>query len=170
MHHGTCVTHVPWCISGSLTCGDGENVPGIPGACAAAILRIWQEAHGMQQKKNTQDTPQDMEIIISNSLCEIPDLSCSMGNPNLPSMSYLYNVADSVLAIIADCLRSLGINNVRDEYFSNRIYTIAILNSFRAENCRQRQIPVCNQKHISEATQGTRKIFNSLRPSDTYMR
>ena len=45
MHHGTCVTHVPWCMSGSLTCGDGENVPGIPGACASAILRIWQEAH-----------------------------------------------------------------------------------------------------------------------------
>ena len=47
MHHGTCVTHVPWCMSGSLTCGDGENVPGIPGACAPANLRIWQEAHGM---------------------------------------------------------------------------------------------------------------------------
>ena len=47
MHHGTCVTHVPWCMSGSLTCGDGENVPGIPGACAPAILRIWQEAHAV---------------------------------------------------------------------------------------------------------------------------
>ena len=47
MHHGTCVTHVPWCMSGSLTCGDGENVPSIPGACAPAILRIWQEAHGI---------------------------------------------------------------------------------------------------------------------------
>ena len=46
MHYGTCVTHVPWCMSGSLTCGDGENVPGIPSACAPAILRIWQEAHG----------------------------------------------------------------------------------------------------------------------------
>ena len=34
MHHGTCVTHVPWCMSGSLTPGGGENVPGIPGACA----------------------------------------------------------------------------------------------------------------------------------------
>ena len=48
MHHGTCVTHVPWSMSGSLACGDGENVPGIPGACAPAILRIWQEAHGIQ--------------------------------------------------------------------------------------------------------------------------
>ena len=45
MHHGTCVTHVPWCMSGSLTPGGGENVPGIPGAFASAILRIWQEAH-----------------------------------------------------------------------------------------------------------------------------
>ena len=34
MHHDTCVKHVSWCISGSLTRGGGENVPGIPGACA----------------------------------------------------------------------------------------------------------------------------------------
>ena len=34
MHHGTCVTHVPWFMSGSLTRGGGENVPGFPGACA----------------------------------------------------------------------------------------------------------------------------------------
>ena len=27
------VTHVPWCMSGSLTRGGGKNVPGIPGAC-----------------------------------------------------------------------------------------------------------------------------------------
>ena len=30
MHHGTCVTHVPWCMSGSLTCGDGETFPAFP--------------------------------------------------------------------------------------------------------------------------------------------
>ena len=34
MHYGPCVTHVPWCMSGSLTRSSGENVPGIPGACA----------------------------------------------------------------------------------------------------------------------------------------
>ena len=34
LHHGTCVTHMPWCMSRSLTRGGGENVPGIPGACA----------------------------------------------------------------------------------------------------------------------------------------
>ena len=34
MHHGTYVTHMPWCISGSLNRGGGGNVLGIPGACA----------------------------------------------------------------------------------------------------------------------------------------
>ena len=34
MHHGTCVMHVPWCMSGWLTSGCRENAPSIPGACA----------------------------------------------------------------------------------------------------------------------------------------
>ena len=39
MHHGTCVTYVPWYMPGSLTSGffdvsGGENIPGITGACA----------------------------------------------------------------------------------------------------------------------------------------
>ena len=38
MHHDTCVTHVPWCMSGSLTRSGGENVPCIPGACATRNL------------------------------------------------------------------------------------------------------------------------------------
>ena len=42
MHHGTIITHVPWCMSRSLTCGGGENVPG---AYAPAIWRIWQDVH-----------------------------------------------------------------------------------------------------------------------------
>ena len=29
IHHGTCVTHVPWCMSGSLAPVGGENVPAI---------------------------------------------------------------------------------------------------------------------------------------------
>ena len=39
MHHGTCVKHVPYCMSGSLSRGGGENVPGIPGACATLNFR-----------------------------------------------------------------------------------------------------------------------------------
>ena len=34
LHHGTCVMHWPWCMSGSLTRDGGENVHGIPGTCA----------------------------------------------------------------------------------------------------------------------------------------
>ena len=29
MHQGMCVMHLPWCMSGWLTCGGEENVPGI---------------------------------------------------------------------------------------------------------------------------------------------
>ena len=29
MHHGTCVTHVPWCMSVSLTRSGGETIPGV---------------------------------------------------------------------------------------------------------------------------------------------
>ena len=43
MHHGTWVMHVPWCMSGSLIRGGGENVPGIPGACTTRNLHISQE-------------------------------------------------------------------------------------------------------------------------------
>ena len=43
MYHGTCVTHVPWCMPGSLTSGFlwswwRENVPGIPGVCITRRL------------------------------------------------------------------------------------------------------------------------------------
>ena len=42
MYHGTCVTHVPWCKSGSLTHGGGET---FPAHAQPANLRICQEAH-----------------------------------------------------------------------------------------------------------------------------
>ena len=51
MHHGTCMTHVPWCMPGSLTSGlywnrrRGETFPAFPAHAQLAILRIWQEAH-----------------------------------------------------------------------------------------------------------------------------
>ena len=46
MHHGTCVTHVPWCMPGSLTSGflwnrrRGETFPAFPAHAQPAILRI----------------------------------------------------------------------------------------------------------------------------------
>ena len=33
-HRGTCVTHMPWSLPGSLTRVGWDNVAGIPGACA----------------------------------------------------------------------------------------------------------------------------------------
>ena len=54
MHPGTCVTHVPWCMSGSLTSSflkksvAGKTFPAFPAHAQSAILRIWQEAHGFK--------------------------------------------------------------------------------------------------------------------------
>ena len=47
MHHGTCVTHVPWCMPGTLTTGflwnrrRGKTFPAFPAHAQPAILRIW---------------------------------------------------------------------------------------------------------------------------------
>ena len=47
MHHGTCVTHVPWCMPESLTSGflwnrrRGKTFPAFPAHAQPAILRIW---------------------------------------------------------------------------------------------------------------------------------
>ena len=51
MHHGTCVTHVSWCMPGSLTNGflwsrwQGKRFPAFPAHVQPAILHIWQETH-----------------------------------------------------------------------------------------------------------------------------
>ena len=53
MHHGTCVTHVPWCMPGSLTSGfiwnrrRGKTFPAFRAHAQPAILRIWKEVHGL---------------------------------------------------------------------------------------------------------------------------
>ena len=40
-----CVTHVPWCMSGSLTRDGWKTFPAFPAHAQPEILRIWQEAH-----------------------------------------------------------------------------------------------------------------------------
>ena len=53
MHHGTCVTRVPWCMPGSWTSGflwswwREKTSPAFQAHAQPAILRIWQEAHGL---------------------------------------------------------------------------------------------------------------------------
>ena len=48
MYHGTCVTHVPWCMMGSRWRGKrGKTFPAFPAHAQPTILRIWQEGYGM---------------------------------------------------------------------------------------------------------------------------
>ena len=85
MHHGTCVTHVSWCMSGSLTRDGGENVPGIPGACTPAILPIWQEAHAWDFTTLNTRTMYTQTPIIPEAV-----MGCSFGDLD---KSYIRQVA-----------------------------------------------------------------------------
>ena len=50
MHHCTCVTHVPWRMSGSLIRGAGEMFSVFPAHAQPTISRLWQEAHVRRTK------------------------------------------------------------------------------------------------------------------------
>ena len=94
MHHGTCFTHMPWCMSGSLTRGGGENVPGIPAACAPTILRIWQEAH-YRKNESSYDKfdPQDQTAIVSEiKLFHWTILNSKMTSPKLQRNQEVSNI------------------------------------------------------------------------------
>ena len=54
MYHGTCVTHVPWCMTGSITHAGGKIVPGIPGACAKPNFTnlVREPWHTLYQRSN----------------------------------------------------------------------------------------------------------------------
>ena len=91
-HHDTCVTHVSWCMSESLTCAGGENVPGIPGACTTRNFTYlsrgpWDRVHGMR--------PRDLPSwnIISKIARRSPNLwnRCYKGNyPILQFAVHMY--------------------------------------------------------------------------------
>ena len=65
MHHCTCVTHVPWCMSGYLTRGCRENVPGIPGACATRHFTYLARGPYQGARMRTQAC----ELRLSQLLC-----------------------------------------------------------------------------------------------------
>ena len=74
MHHGTCVTHVPWCMPGSLTSGflwkrrRGGNFPGIPGACATCNITYLVRAPW--PKCNIISISNGMEVPLGSSVAK----------------------------------------------------------------------------------------------------
>ena len=68
IHHGTCVTHVPWCMSGSLTCGGVENVPCIPVACATRKFTYLARGPWMTFSSLTASEGYQYNLLISVSI------------------------------------------------------------------------------------------------------
>ena len=79
-HHGTCVTHVSWCMRVSLTSGFlwsrwRGNVPGIPGACTTRNFRYL--VRGPQGKSSLLFRPLNLNtLFIKFVLC----VSCVLVN------------------------------------------------------------------------------------------
>ena len=86
MHHGTCVAHVQWCMSGSLTRSGGENVPGIPAECTTREFRYLARALG--------DIYVWLCLLISQVIVFFTDfLSCFMWDIQRSAQSRLIYVA-----------------------------------------------------------------------------
>ena len=78
MHHGTCVTQVPWCMPGLLTSGFlwsrcGQNVSDNPGACAthnfAYLVRgPWEQELVRQQRTHVKWNYRGKLCLYPNSL------------------------------------------------------------------------------------------------------
>ena len=100
----------PWCISGSLTRGGEENVPGIPGACAtrnfAYLARgpwAWLMLHQYQQKVTGSETKRHVGV----------DLYCdSIMHKGECSRLHTESVAGS-WTLCSDCMLNMRNDNYR---------------------------------------------------------
>ena len=72
IHRGTCVTHVPWCMPGSLTsCFLRSGFPGIPSACATRNFAHLVRGPWRQHMNHITDDVTVCQIYIFLSFCDI---------------------------------------------------------------------------------------------------
>ena len=96
--HGTCVTHVPTCKSGSQTRGGGENVPGIPGSCATRNFAYLARGPWSKQAKH-------MEIFCSSVSATNTTYSLHYNNKLKPlAYSLLFSIPNTQLYWLNDDL------------------------------------------------------------------
>ena len=130
IHHGTCTTHVPWCMWASLTRGGGENVPGIPGACATRnVTYLGRGPLSLHLSRNYSMLTHIFRCtsVISNIICHIWDLYRSYRG-----IFYLYccrlNVPFPVSIYIAESSRRDTKSNFRGDFvkLDGRHFTLSL--------------------------------------------
>ena len=93
MYHGTCVLHVPWCMTGSPTRSGGENVTGIPGECATRNLTYLARGPWLL-----------CDATWGPWLCINISWHCFTGRLNIMYISYLYIILHITCIRTAPCL------------------------------------------------------------------
>ena len=127
MHHGTCVTHVPWCMPGSLTSvflwsqWRGKTFPAFPAHAQPAISRIWQEAHGGLVLRNVggfiflhieNRLPNSLRHVMVNGAIRMLYLFRRNVNIYLQFISSLHNDMTLVVKIIPHVRQELAYSRV----------------------------------------------------------
>ena len=157
MHHGACVTHVPWCMSWSLTRGGEENFPGIPGACATRnIAYLVRGPWGPKELNSPQPTCDSYDAskqtnprLVTNSMLGIMFHQglvpfCHQSNRNEPSWSIYSPFITSLLAMwlvlrlitcvfLADWLTLSRTVKLNQDHFDSLVQTCSIINALAIE-------------------------------------
>ena len=84
MHHGSCVTNMPWWMTGSLTHGGRKTFPAFLVHAQHTILRIWQEAHTDQYSHLV--LPTDTLSFLQSSTPAASGTFCQPITPPSPSI------------------------------------------------------------------------------------
>ena len=147
MHHGTCVTHMPWCMSGSPTRGGEENVPGIPGTCTTRkFTYLTKDPWGKDEVVLSAGT---FLPIITQCL-----LVCSLflHIPNFISgydinISELFgNVCFSYNLVINEEVRGMDLKRV---YFGNDSPRYMHFRLSHGTNCLSKSLPILTQQYCA---------------------
>ena len=64
MHHGTCVTHVPWCMSGTLTHGGGEDVDQQTALIKVAEVITWDIVAFLEMRYHSRQKNGACKVLI----------------------------------------------------------------------------------------------------------
>ena len=82
MHPGTCVMHVPWCMSDRKPAVARKTFPTFPVHAHPAILRIWQEAHWLREWIGGVTRPQCVRQLYFAKFCwKRADVAMYIHNP-----------------------------------------------------------------------------------------
>ena len=110
MHHSTCVPHVPWCMSGSLTCGDGGKRSRRMRTRNFAYL-----ARGPWHQPPQKCSSPGAVVVVKSSVYCLPTLDATypvkpMSQDSLQTWSHVLKTYVGVFKILVNVFKAYGMS------------------------------------------------------------